>query len=176
MPARRARAGARFTRTQRQPTNWARDVDVALVLLPANSKVILATVVLSNPGINETVRRTRGAVIVTSDQEAVQEEQLGAVGAIVVSDQAVGVGVGSLPDPVSDASDDGWFMWMPFLQMTMTTLGGTSPARSVAQYEFDSKAMRRVEEGFTVAFIAANSSPSTGLEIAFSVSILTSLS
>ncbi len=149
-----------------------------MVTLPAASKVLLATVVLSNPGINETVRRTRGQVIVTSDQGSVIEEQLGALGAIVVSDTAVGVGVASLPDPVTDASDDGWFVWMPFMQATgfNPTSASIDSAAAKQTYDFDSKAMRRVEEGFTIAFVAANSHATFGLKIGISISILTSLS
>jgi len=99
-------------------------VEALDVVLPAASKVLLETVVLSNPGINETVRRTRGGVFVSSDQGAAVELQTGAFGAIIVSDTAVAAGVASLPDPVTDASDDGWFVWVPFTQISAAGNGG----------------------------------------------------
>ena len=146
-------------------------------MLPAASKVILTTLVLSNPGINETVRRTRGMLWVGSDQIALMEEQNGAIGAMVLSDAAIAVGVASLPDPVTDSDDDGWLMWMPFYQASASVQGGTVIHTTVAApYQFDSKAMRRVEEGYSVAFIGANANATTGLRIALAVSVLTSLS
>ena len=176
MPSRRSAGG--FTRSQRQPTDWGRSVTTGFVTLPAASKVILATLVLFNPGISETVRRTRGVVVVTSDQEAIVEPQVGALGAIVVTDTALAVGVASLPDPVTDSSDDGWFVWMPILQASGFDVSGVEELASAAmnRYEFDSKAMRRVEDGFSIAFVAANSSATTGMRIALSLSALSSRS
>ncbi len=172
-----ARRTAGVGRGRRQPTNWARTVASGLTVLPASSKVLLASVVLSNPGINETIRRTRGIVLVTSDQGSIQEEQLGAVGAMLVTDTAVGAGVASLPDPVTDANDDGWFVWLPFMQISGAQVtAGTASQTAMNRYEFDSKAMRRMEEGYQVAFVAANASATRGLSIAITISLLSSLS
>jgi len=172
--ARRTATRRPIGRGQRAPTTWARTVDTVYTLLPAVSKVLLTTVVLNNPGISETVRRTRGLVSIRSDQNAAVEPQLGAFGAVVVSDLAIAAGAGSIPGPVTEAQDDGWFLWVPFNQTSTKSL--TAGALHSVQYEFDSKAMRRVEQGFGVAFMVENASSVFGLEMSFSISVLTSLS
>jgi len=160
----RPRRGQTF---QRQPTNWARTV-VDYQVIPAASKLFMLTIVNSNPGINETVRRTRGMISIASDQGLVPETQLGAFGAIVVTDAAAAIGVTAMPDPVSDASDDGWFLWVPFFQTSVTNVN----SRQSVEYHFDSKAMRKVPEGFLVAFIATNADDTHGLQIGLGISLL----
>ncbi len=160
-----------FQRPQRQPTNWARLVSTVGIVVAANTKILSTTIVLSNPGIGETVRRTRGVIAIASDQGAVVEDQLGAFGMVVVSDLALAAGAASIPGPGTDASDDGWFVWRPFVGR-----GDSSNNRVAFNFEFDSKAMRRVEEGFGIAIMVENTSAATGLVISFAVSLLSSLS
>ena len=167
----RRHRGRVIGRAPRAVTNWSRLVDATYGTVAAGTKVLFSTVTLSNPGISETVRRTRGVVTVRSDQTGGDEPQLGAMGMIVVNDLAIAAGVASIPGPVTDASDDGWFVWVPFLQSRMT-----DAARNSEQYQFDSKAMRRVEEGFTVAIVFENASATFGLQAAAGISILSSLS
>ncbi len=156
----------------RAPTNWARSEAAVYTVVAAGTKVLLATIVLSNPGINETIRRTRGRFSVHSDQASGGEPQLGALGFIVVNDLAIAAGAASIPGPVTDASDDGWFVWEPFQSFGFNGTVGTLFDRS---YMFDSKAMRRVEEGFTIALMVENANGTTGLNIACGTSLLTSL-
>ncbi len=137
----------------------------------AGTKILSTSLVLSNPGIGETVRRTRGVVSVASDQGAAIEDQLGALGLVVVSDLALAAGAASIPGPGTDASDDGWFVWRPFVQRS-----DSSNNRVSFIYEFDSKAMRRVEEGFGIAIMIENTSALHGIQISFALSMLTSLS
>jgi len=161
---------------QRAATDWTRFVPALSIVVPAASKVLSVSLVLSNPGIGETIRRTRGIMSVASDQEALYEEPYGAFGAIVVNDVAAGVGVASLPDPVTESSDDGWFLWQPFLSTTIGLRGGSVAGSSQADrlFEFDSKAMRRVEEGFQIAFVVANGSATHGMRFGATISVLTS--
>jgi len=158
---------------RRQPTNWARTTSVAPVALPAASKILLTTIVLSNPGIDETIRRTRGIIHINSDQGAAAENQTGAMGMVVVNDLAVAAGAASLPGPHTDSSDDGWFVWVPFMQETFAV---TASGIHGVTYEFDSKAMRRIEEGFSVAVMVENSNATAALEILIGFSLLSSLS
>ncbi len=173
MPRRRLTSGTRTVARQRQPTSWARFVSASKVTVPAASKLILTTTVLSNPGIGETVRRTRGRLWVESDQSAVRENQLGALGVMVVSDLAVAAGAASIPGPVTDGSDDGWFLWVPIV------MGGANSDQDSAAglgFDFDSKAMRRVEEGFTIVWMLENIHATQGYKASIGISILTSLS
>ncbi len=158
---------------RRAPTTWSRTVSTATLIVPAASKVVIVTFTLNNPGIGETVRRTRGSLLVGSDQASVIEPQLGATGAVVVSDLALAAGAASIPGPVTDAADDGWFMWQGFV-LRQQSAAFQQPNSDVVR--FDSKAMRRVEEGFGIAFMVENASPTFGLSVAIEISMLTSLS
>ena len=150
-------------------TDWTRTVSVGQVTVAASTTVLLTTFGLANAGIAETVRRTRGVIWIQSDQSAAIENQFGAFGMVVVSDPALAAGVTSMPGPVTERSDDGWFVWQPFVQS-----GDLSAGRTGYHYEFDSKAMRRIEQGFVIAVLAENSSASNGLQIAVGISILAS--
>jgi len=167
-------------RGHRAPTSWARAVPVTGTTIALSTKALVASVVLSNPGIGETVRRCRGTLRISSDQAAQFEEISGAMGAIVVNDVAFALGVTGIPGPVTEANDDGWFVWLPFQQVSVGTQG-TSPAtvfssHASLSYEWDSKAMRKVAEGFSVAFMVENASDTHGLDVELAFSILSSLS
>ena len=159
---------------RRAPSTWSRFVSVAPVTVPAATKVLIASLVLNNVGISETVRRTRGMVMIGSDQVSVVENQLGSLGMIVVTELALSVGAASLPGPVTQLDDDGWFVWQPF--MAKQNLLAQPMSQSKAVFEFDSKAMRRVEDGYAIAVMIENSSATTGLEAWLALSTLTSIS
>ena len=92
---------------------WVGAFSVGIVNIPANSAVLISSFALSNPGIDETVLRTVGSIYVASDQTAANEAQLGAFGLILVTDQALSVGITAIPDPITDINDDGWFVYVP---------------------------------------------------------------
>ncbi len=142
------------------------------VPVAAGAKVLITSLILNNPGISETVRRTRGLIDIQSDQSPALEDQSGAFGAVVVSDVALAQGVASIPSPITDLDDDGWLLWVPFFQKSAANVVSYPHGR----YEFDSKAMRRVEEGYSVAFVAENANISHAVEFATVISVLTSLS
>ena len=140
-------------RSTRAPGSWARTFD-SLTSIAVSSKTLLGQIVLSNPGINETVRRVLGTIYVQSDQLVANERQIGAFGMAVVSDLALAAGAASIPGPVTDASDDGWFLWQPI------NWGNGSDATQIwadhISYAFDSRAMRRVQEGYGIAIMVEN--------------------
>jgi len=171
----RRAATRQFNTRQRQPTTWARQLATDYVVVPAASKALLAGVALSNPGIGETIRRTRGRFSISSDQNAAVEDQIGALGFVVVSDIAFAAGAASIPGPGTEASDDGWFVWESAgirSQLVAVSVG----ALTTVQYEFDSKAMRKIQEGFTVAIMFENVHPTDGLAVWCGFSLLSSLS
>ena len=176
MALRRGRPG-RVVRGKRAETNWARFAPTAAVGVAGSGKTLVASVVLSNPGINETVRRTRGTLFIQSDQASVFEECSGALGCIVTNDVANAVGVTAIPGPVTDANDDAWFVWQPFSGLIAgTNATGTATMTNgpgVIRVDFDSKAMRRVEEGFSVIFMVELATP-FGAEVLLSFSLLSS--
>ena len=153
-------------------TNWGRTT-FRNTTVAAGTKVLVATFVLSNPGINEVVRRTRGRFLWTSDQATILEGSVPAFGFMVVNDLAVAAGAASIPGPITDAGDDGWFVWegMPML-MGSTDSSSSSSVGLGGWYgvDFDSKAMRKVPEGFTIVVMAEVAA--VGVELSMSISLL----
>ncbi len=166
------RAAAVRGRSGPSRTNWSRLVTAGFQTVPAATKVLLATFVLDNDGISETVRRTRGQVAVGSDQGAAYESQVGALGIMKVNDVALTAGAASIPGPVTEAADDGWFVWQPVTSSGDNGGGGISDTSVL--YQFDSKAMRTVEQGFGLAVMFENGSATDGLRLVFALSLLSS--
>ena len=111
-----------------------------------------------------TILRTRGMIGVVSDQVIAEEFPFGAFGACVVSEPARAVGVGSLPTPITDEGSELWFLhqfWMTNLMVSVGAPTSLAPG-SLKIFEFDSKAMRKVEEGQAVVFVIENSSDTDG--------------
>ncbi len=149
---RRVSRGRRgFGRGRRSPTAWSGVI--AIGTLASASKVLLASFTPSGAGgSHETVVRQVGAFSV--DMGAAAGSVILATG--VFSDTAIGVGIVSLPDPVTDIADDLWGLFQPM---------GMNASRTRFEF-FDQRGMRKVEEGQSLALILANSSLAT---ISFSV-------
>ncbi len=155
--------------SSRKGTNWARGSHGSDTIAAGPTKALLLTLVLSNPGITETIVRTRGRIFVQSDQSAAVEDQVGAFGMMVVNDLALAAGAASIPGPFTDRNDDGWFVWFPIMQRgVISTTGGNN----FVGYDYDSKAKRRTEEGFGIAVMAENASTTHGLAITGLFSLL----
>ncbi len=110
-----------------------------------------------------TIVRVRGLWHVSSDQEVADEVQHVALGFAVVSDQAIAAGVASVPTPFAEADSDLWFLYE--LQMTEFLLGsavGFSGDFGVTR-EFESKAMRKVDDGQDLAIVMETASTSNGM-------------
>ncbi len=113
-----------------------------------------------------TIVRTRGILWVASDQVVSSEEPIGALGMMVVRDQARIAGVGSIPTPVTESPDDGFFLhqWMfggiMFAQQDAT---GVNIWNGWHRYDFDSKAQRKFTGDDAIVVTLENSSASHGL-------------
>ncbi len=168
------RSSGRFRSRGPSRTSWARLSPATLTTVAAASKSLVSSFVLSNPGIGETVRRTIGQVLIVSDQAAATEAQLGALGMVVVSDIALAAGAASIPGPVTEKDDDGWFLWVPLTNRFrfLTAAGFDSVDGRV--FHFDSRGMRKIEEGFSVAVMVENASASTGFSVHVQMSVLSS--
>ncbi len=122
-----------------------------------SSKVLLSIQTLTTAGISETIRRNIGGIYVMSDQGAATELQHGAFGITVANDLALAAGAASLPGPITDMDDDGWMVWQGFTQgMLFASAVGLQGANFGMWYPFDSRAMRRVEEGYGLAMMVEN--------------------
>ena len=152
----------RFTSRARRPNRgWTSSgAQTGFVTAAANTVTFVSSLAPSNPGIDVTVLRVVGQLSIASDQTGASEEQIGAMGMILVTDSAVAIGVTAMPDPVVDADDDGWFLYQSFSQQSaLNTIGLGS-----VQYHFDSKAKRIVDGvGVNIAVMLTNSHGTQGL-------------
>ena len=111
------------------------------------------------PGENdETVLRQYFDYEFTSSADAalpVGDYDIG-VGVAVVSDAAFAAGTASMPNPITDGSFDGWVYYRRHIFRQRTDAGTTD------SYCSDTKAMRIVETGSTLALIVGNGVNSVG--------------
>ena len=160
----------RFNRGGARPNRgWSVSMASTFSTLAVSSKVLVVGFVPAT-AIDLTVLRTVGVLAIASDQSAATEEQIGAFGMIMVSDTAFAAGAASIPSPVADAENDGWFVFQAFNQASERSLG----SRSSVEYHFDSKAKRIVPStGVTIAVMIANASASHAAEFSLSLRVLT---
>ena len=145
---------------------WA-NFDLGATTVATGTKVLLGFFFLATD-FEETVVRTRGLMSVTSDQFTAAEDQRGALGFIRVTDRARAAGAASIPGPVTDGDDDGFFVWVPVVQKSVQDVNA---GRQTYPYQIDSKAQRVVREGQEVAIMFENSGPA-GLELQLGLRIL----
>ncbi len=117
--------------------------------IPAASKIIVGTFTPVANFAHETLVRMVGSWSV----EDTTLIGIYAIGAAVVSDAAVTAGVASLPDPITEINDDLW----TFISGGGNNTGGTFNQR----IPFDSRGMRKLEDGQTLVLVAASDSAST---------------
>jgi len=92
-----------------------------------------------------TVVRTRGFLYLETDQTAASERQALNFGKCVVSDQASIIGVTAVPTPTTDKGSDAWFT---FVTIMTSQLAGAIDSQVGIGVAYDSRAMRKVEDGF----------------------------
>jgi len=164
------------SRGSKRLTDWLINFEqTALLAVPANSKVLVASIAAATMTINApfTIIRTRGALGVFSDQTAAAEQQLGAIGITLVSDLARAAGVASLPGPATDSNWEGWFWHQWFVNKLQIADATGFAARGGVYFEVDSKAMRKVDSSDALVIVAENSHATHAFEIGVSLRILT---
>jgi len=133
-----------------------------VVDLSSDSKVALATFVPVGGGAHVTPIRVVGALRYQLAGSGVQGQA--ALGFGVFSDQAVATGVAALPDPITDIGDDLW--------MAMIPIGPFNDGTQKATIDFDSRAMRKVEDGQTLVAVASQTATGVVLELSLFVRVL----
>ncbi len=152
----------RFARG-RSKKAWFGSSDVGNAIAGGGTKVLLGSISLSNTNIDETLLRTVGMISVRTDQIVASEVQQGAFGMIVVTDLAVAAGAASIPGPLTDIGDDGWFVHVPFLNRFEFVTGAGFDANTAVNKEFDFKSKRRLEEGQSMAIMVETTAGSGGI-------------
>ena len=151
------RSGRSFARPFRPSGGWA-GVCIPNTFISGNAKVLLALFVPLTGAFTLTIRRIRLSLMWSSDQAAATEEPDGAIGAAILSDTAIAVGVASLPDPITDIGDDIWMMYQGLNTKVVFSDATGVDSNAGRLYEIDSKAMRKIPEGMSLAFICATAS------------------
>ncbi len=171
---RRSSGGFR-SRSPGRLTEWFEvPFSTAVTALAASSFVITAT--LSAVGLAKrpfTITRTVGQLFVTSDQNAAPEEPFGAFGGMVVSEKAATTGATAVPDPVTNAGSDEWFLYQ---QWALQQRGSAAVQASKNNWDFDSRAQRKVQDGETIVFVMANASAADAILFTAMLRILVKLS
>ena len=162
-----SRRGRAFVPRGRRVQNmtWAGLFPVSPQLVPAGNKLLLGSFVISGD-FDETITRSRGSVTWVSDQVASTESPTGALGLIVVSEDAFAIGITAIPDPVFDVDNDGWLMWVPLTTYQRSAEITPNPK------EFDSKGQRIVRDGSRVVLVAANAHATEGAAISVAIRVL----
>ena len=113
------------------------------------------TLVIAIPG---THARVRGRVFAQLDATAVDERATVVVGLRYATDDAVAAGVSALGNPFDDPDND--WLWTGHLFVSSGAEGAVVNEFLGDRIEIESKAMRRVKPGSTLAFVAVT--PSAG--------------
>ena len=101
-----------------------------------------------------TIVRTRGGMMVQSDQTGASETFGCVLTAAVVTEQAIAAGINSVPTGDLDRDSDAFFLYEEVIGRFNFISGTGTEQRGVNQTKyFDSKAMRKVEDGFDVAMV-----------------------
>ena len=114
-----------------------------------------------------TTVRNHGQLSVESDQSVAGETVQGAIGLAIVSEPAAAAGIGSIPTPITESDWDGWLMWMPFshtmqfVQQDATGVQIVQPSNSI--FNYDSKAMRKIQDQESLVFVIENENATAGL-------------
>jgi len=172
---RRSRKGG-FLRggVRRRETQWF-NVLLASNTLAAATPVLLSTLSTTGLALRPfTVIRSRGLFLVRSDQVSADEIQIAAYGGAVVSDVASTVGVAAVPTPITDSVSDLWFFYqLGFSSFDFVTGAGFGDFSK--NFEIDSRAMRKVEEGQDLITVVENSAVGSGVNVITGVRFLIKL-
>ncbi len=150
---------------RKRETQWLELPTISFVLASANTPALLLSLTTAEKALRPfTIMRTRGSFLTVSDQSIATEYFDTAIGGCVVSDQAVAIGVTAVPTPTTDRASDLWFLYEETkgLFEFLTAAGFQERQGPGATQTFDSRAMRKVEEGQDVIIVAENSGESGG--------------
>ncbi len=129
----------------KRKVTWA-EGPVGQILSKTSSQVVLFGVGQQATIDDLTLVRTRGSLLVQlSTASAIDESFQWSFGMCIVNENAAGVGITAVPDPLADIAWDGWFVHE---QGTLASLDATplaAPQLGTAQrISIDSKAMRKL--------------------------------
>ena len=158
-------ARRRFVRSSKsgRTSIWV-GINLAPVNVGANTGVLLGSLNAAALDLRPfTVVRTRFQFHHASDQVSGNERYSGAMGFVVVSDQAVGQGVNSIPDPVSNP-DGTYYVYEAFMGDFFFSSSSGFESHGGSWKDVDSKAMRKVGSNEDVAIVIKNQDATYGFD------------
>ena len=163
--ARRFSSRARLVSAGRK-TFWLGGVVTKTLLSSASQAALLTTLNAAALALRPfTIVRTRGWWSFLTDNVTASEDQVAHYGEIVVSDQAVAIGVTAVPTPATD-NQSGFHVYDSAAQSSsLLSSVGLNPDMQPHRYQFDSKAMRKVEEGQDLISVVETDALSLGLSV-----------
>ena len=147
----------RFTRGRgaKRTSQWISAGSVATTI-GSGSQVLLQSLNAAALAIRPfTVVRTQLLVMWESDQVVTSERPHGAMGMVVVTDQAVAVGTTAVPGPISEP-DASWLVYQGLMDSFIDATSVGFQGNSGPQYAVDSKAMRKVEANQDLIMVVEN--------------------
>jgi len=135
----------------RRESLWLVNPFTTVTLASTNAVAMIASLNAAALALRPfTIVRTRGMAYVSSDQVAASEIYSVSMGYAVVSDQAVAIGVTAVPTPDTDRGSDLFFVFEDFFGRFEFITGTGTQERGFSR-GYDSKAMRKVEQGQDLA-------------------------
>ena len=150
-------------RSSRRQTRWLSGPTTAITLAAANTAALILSLTAEELALRPfTIVRTRGLFRTSSDQAAASETFETSMGMAVVSDEARVVGVTAIPTPEEQRDSDLWFVYESLMGEFL--FGDSTGFQDTPQQQvrFDSKAMRKVEDGQDIIVALQNSAISDG--------------
>jgi len=112
-----------------------------------------------------TILRTRGLFHISSDQTVATERYICSMGLAVVSEQAAAIGISAIPTPETDMSSDLWFVYESLTSEFIFKSGvGVEGTNGILKH-WDSKGMRKVEDGEQVVVVLEAPGTSFGVNV-----------
>ncbi len=150
----------------RRETSWVEVTPTTNSLAAASSAVVFTGFGATILGLRPfTIVRNRGILHARSDQTGALEFWSVAYGMAVVSDQALAIGITAVPLPNDDRSSDLFFVFEELAGTFLFVTGAGFHPTGGQTLRYDSKAMRKVEEGQDVAVTLQNSAISLGTTV-----------
>ncbi len=135
------------SRSGRRQSLWLDIVTTETTLAGAPSVALLNSLSAAALALRPfTIVRTRGTLLVLSDQSGASESYGAALGFAVVSLQASNIGVSAVPTPVTDKGSDLFFVFENLFDRFQFGDNTGEQSNSGRMIQYDSKAMRKVND------------------------------
>jgi len=145
---------------------WIGLTETNSTLASANASLLINS--LSAGGIDLlpfTIVRTRGILAFRSDQTGASESFHAGFGVCVVSQQAAAIGITAVPTPMFDLGSDLFFVHQLMAGRFEFVSGTGFDPQAMNMVQYDSKAMRKVNDDEDVVLTLETSSLSSGINI-----------